>query len=343
MTARRASGATLKDVAREAGVSVTSAFRALNNRGELREESRGRIREVAERLHYVPSEPARAMVRGSTKTIGFLTNMRAPLGWSVVLAAMEAVFEPRGYDVLVASSDEEPEREARRLLTMVRKRVDGVLLLPTGNNLQQIVSLRERGIALVLLYYQVAGLDADCVTFDFQGGARRMVSYLVELGHRRIGYAASYRRPAEVAPHELGYREALEEAGLAVDEDLVVRATSHTSIQAGYDQGERLLNRPDRPSAVFAANDLQAIGVMEACRQLGLRVPKDVSVVGLGDMEFSRYLQVPLTTMSQDRYQAGVKAAELLLARTADRMDAATQVVVLEPRLIVRESAAPPG
>ena len=326
---------TIRDVAREAGVSITVVSRALNDKDELSPVTRRRVLEAVERLGYVPSSAARALVSGRTRTLGVVVTDNTGPVYAEVLRGIEQVANAAGFGLLLANSAECQDQALRRLALLRAKGVDGVLLTPVQSDTRDIELLQAAGKPFVLLLRHFEHFDCDFVITDNPAAGRLATGHLVARGYRRIGHIAG---PPGVASGEgrlRGYRTALERAGLSFDPSLVERGPF--TLQGGYEAAGRLLNRPDRPEAIFAATDLQAVGVMKAARDLGLRIPGDLALVGGDDIELAEFLTVPLTTFHQPAREIGVQGAQLLLRRL-EQPDAPPARVVLEPRLVVRQS-----
>jgi LacI family transcriptional regulator len=328
---------TLRDVAREAGVSVTTASRALNNKGELAAESRALVLAAAERLQYVPSDVARTLVSGRSMTLGvMLTDIASPV-YAEVLAGIEDAANAEGYSVLYMNSGEDHAMAARCLRTLRSKHVDGVLFTPllrdTGND--DIAELVRSGIPLVAVLRKLQGVSMDFVVTDNVEAGALATHHLLDLGHTRIAHVGGVEGAWSTDSRAAGYANALEAAGIETDAALVVR-TWH-STQEGHEAARELLLQPDRPTAIYAATLPQGLGTLRAVRELGLRIPQDVAVVAGDESHFAQYLEPPLTTVQQPSREMGRKGAALLLQRLAGRRKR-PKGVVLHPRLIVRRS-----
>ncbi len=330
--------ATIRDVARLAGVGVGTVSRVLNNHPSVREETRRKVLAAIEALDYRPNHSARRLSLRRTLTIGvivpFITNP------SVVerLRGITVGLEGSEYD-LVIYNVESPQGKERYFQEMpFSERVDGLIIISLMPSDEDVERFRRAGIPVVLIDAVHSNLPHVAVD-DIQGG-RMAASHLIELGHRRIaflgdpypnpfGFTASYHR-------YLGYAQVLAQAGIPLRDRYVV--TGEHSQRTAHLLAASLFENDPPPTAVFAASDTQAIGVLAAARERGLRVPKDVSVVGYDDLEIATYLN--LTTVHQPLFESGCEGAALLLAMLAGQEVPLSKQLPLTLR--VRGTTAPP-
>jgi LacI family transcriptional regulator len=331
--------ATLRDVARHAGVSVTTAHRGINGKGELNEETRQRILHAVRELGYVRNETARSLVSGRSNTIGMIVTDNASPVYAGIVRGVESVVKAAGYGLLLCNSADDPI-EALSCLELLRsKQVDGVLITPVQSDLAELDYLRDAQIPYVLLLRTFGDVLDDVVVTDNESGGRAATGLLVELGHRRIGHIAGPAHISSARGRLAGYTQALQDGSVAFDPDLVVHAPYTT--EGGYVAALDLLNRDDRPSAIFSANDMQAVGVMKAARELGVRIPDELALVGGDNIELAEFLEIPLTTFHQPAFEIGSRGAEVLLSRlVGDTKE--HQQIVMTPQLIVRQSSGGP-
>jgi LacI family transcriptional regulator len=336
-----ASRITIRDVAREAGVSVTTASRALNNKGELSESTRDLVLAAAERLRYVPSDIARALVSGRTRTLGVLITDNASPVYAEVLRGIEDAANASDYAVLLMNSGDDSARALRCISTLRSRQVDGVLFTPVQEGDDDIDEVRTSNLASVALVRRPPGKDIDFVVADNELGGYLATDHLLGLGHRRIAHLGGRLGASTTEARVDGYKRALVDYGVEVDDEIVRR--SHHSIEEGYRAALELLDRRRRrPTAIIAATPQQTLGALRAARELGRRVPADLSVVAGDDASFFEFLEAPLTAVEQPSREIGRQATQLLLARLAGRRSR-PKGVVLTPRLIVRASSAVPS
>jgi LacI family transcriptional regulator len=327
--------ATIKDVAARAGVSVTTVSHVVNSTRFVSDDARQRVNDAIDELRYVPSALARSLKSNRTGTIGMMTpNCSNPFFAEVIRGIEDACFAAN-FNVILCNSDDDFNKQRKYIRVLVEKQVDGLIVFSMGRDNQLGEQLRETGMPHVILDREIKHIEADLVEVDHEAGAWMATRHLIELGHRRI---ACITGPLNLAPAQervQGYRRAMDEAGLDVNKDWEIEGgfTSEKSFVAM----QRLLVLEQTPSAVFACNDLMAIGALCAATQQGLRVPQDVSVIGFDDIALAAYSSPPLTTIVQPKHQLGLMAARFLIDRLADP-GLALRREVLEPELCLRQS-----
>ncbi len=330
---------TIRDVAREAGVSVTTASRALNNKGELSEATRALVLAAAEELHYVPSDIARALVSGRTKTIGVLITDNASPVYADVLRGVEDVANANGYAVLFMNNGDDEDRALECIKTLRSRQVDAVIFTPVQSGDRDLEQLRRLDLPIVGVVRRPAGQDIDFVVADNELGGYYATEHLLKLGHRRIGHIGGRIGAWTTEARMEGYARALGEQGLQV-EDRLVRRTPH-EIESGYEAAMELLQQSQPPTAIIAATLPQTMGLLRAAGSLGLKVPDRLSVLAGDEADFAEFLHAPLTTVGQQSREMGRQAMRLLLSRLSGRRRR-PKGVVLKPELVLRGSTAPP-
>jgi LacI family transcriptional regulator len=329
---------TMKRIAGELGVSITTVSKVLNNHADISEATRSRVLAKVEELGYQRNAVARSLSLRRTHTLGIVIPDLMHSFFVEIVAGIEPVASGRGYGLLLCSSSEDPAKERSELEMLRGRQVDGVVLASahaSGNTdiLQQLV---KRGTSLVMIDRDDhASVPCHRVLTDDEQVGQLAASHLVDAGRRAIAHIGG---PAIVHARrrERGWREALKARGIAVQDDWIVRAGFMEG--DGYRGMKRLLAVRPRVDAVFAANDPAAIGAMKAIWDAGLRVPDDIAVVGAGDIALGDLLRVPLTTVAWSRRDQGRHAAELLL-NGLDRGVDEPQRVIIPPTLIVRASS----
>lgn len=330
----------MRDVAKRAGVSVTSVSHVINETRPVSYELRERVLAAMEELGYQPNRLARSLRSGKTHTIGTIVPDSADPFFAEVARGIEDTAFENEYSLILCNSDASLDKEAFYTDVLAEKRVDGILFLAAGVSTERILDLQQRGMPVVVVDRELPGANVDSVVADNAGGGWSATRHLIDLGHQRIGYIAG---PSDLTLSEYrytGYCKALEEAGIKPDEDLVVRGAF--DFESGYRAAHQLLAKIKRPTAIFACNDLMAIGAICAAVELGLEVPQYLSVVGYDDVPLASYSNPPLTTIAQPIYDLGVVAASLLLERLQDPSRPARRIV-LDVELQVRQSTAVPA
>lgn len=334
---RRAIISTMRDVAEHARVSVTTVSHVINDTRPVSEELRQRVLQAMRDLGYQPNRLARSLRRGQTHTIGMIIPDTTNPFFAEVARGVEDTSFERGYSVILCNSDGNLDKELLYTNVLVEKQVDGILFVAAGMSTERILELQRRNIPLVLIDRDLPDAAVDSVLTDNAHGGRLATQHLIELGHTRI---ACVTGPSELTPSAdrvIGYREALIQSNLAIDGALIVKGDFQYA--SGYAAGTQLLGLADPPTAIFACNDLMAIGVVSAALQGGLRVPDDFSVIGFDDIRLAAFANPPLTTIAQPKYEIGVVAVTLLLERMRTP-DLGARRQVLDTHLLTRGSTA---
>ena len=333
---------SIKDIARAAYVSHSTVSRALNDSPRVRAETKARIQRLAHEMNYSPDSQARSLVMGTTQTIGVVVTTITDPFIAEVVQGIESTAHQHNYTVILVNSNGEPEREIAAVEMLHSKRVDGVVVTSSrvGARYQAHLDRLHVPVVLVNSLNTASGAYTFSISVDNQHGACLAADHLLELGHRRIAYITGPANQSDDLDRLAGYREALDLAGSALDGDLVIAGTG----RAGG--GERALPQiialDDPPTAVFCYNDMTAIGVLQAARKAGLKVPQDLAVVGFDDIPLAPFVYPPLTTVAQCKQQMGQQAVEMVLALIEGNSAASDEVtnIVVQGKLIVRESSA---
>jgi LacI family transcriptional regulator len=332
--------ATIKEVAQHAGVSVATVSRVVNKSGYVSANLEERVRAAMRDLNYKPSALARSLRRQVTQTIGVLVPQLDQPFFSALAFAVEKTLFNRDYRALVCSSEESREKEDAYIDILLRQRVDGVVLAPTGHNTENVHRLVDGGVPVVIVDRDLPHVPVNRVLATNYEGALSGARYLIELGHRRIALIGGAPH-SEAMSHRLeGARRALISAGCPPADDMIV-INRLPEFEESYRAAQKLLARPleERPTAIFALNDVMAMGVYHAAAELGLILPDDLSVVGFDDIPAARYIVPSLTTVAQPIYQMG-EAAALTLIRHIQDDSLPLETIQLETRLVVRDSTA---
>ncbi len=326
---------TIKDVAREAGVSVATVSRVLNESAVVSEQTRRNVREVAERLNYWPNGVARSLITSRTQALGVMLPDLFGEFYSEILRGMDCTGRKAGLHLLVSSSHADASELVAALRT-VRGRIDGLIVMAPDIDARSAIRATAAALPLVLIAPESGFEGHDTIAIANQKGAHSVVRHLTRLGHQRIATIAGPTRNADARQRLAGYRAALREAG--ADHASALELPGDFTERSGYEAVARLLKVHPRPTAVFAANDYMAIGVMGALSDAGVRVPEDIAVVGFDDIPMARYLNPALTTVHVDAYRLGERAVERLLERPPTRAGQPAHHDVLPTTLVVRSS-----
>lgn len=332
---------TIRDVAQRAQVSTSTVSHVINGTRPVSETTRQRVMDAMAVLDYQPNRLARSLRNRRTNTLGVLLPNSANPYFAQILAGIEDACFEYGYNIVLGNANDDPQREISYLEILLSKQVDGILLVSTGAYQQVLDLLATRGVPLVMVDRSPGqvydGWQVDTVITDNVVGGALATDYLLDLGHRRIGCVTGPAWLTSSTGRVEGYQLAMRRAGLAPDPALIVEGDFEHD--GGYAAGVAFLKMPDRPSAIFACNDLMAVGVLCAAYELGLRVPEDVSVIGFDGIPLSSYTVPRLTTISQPGSALGRTAVDHLIKRLADR-NASERHSILPVSLTIRDSCA---
>ena len=333
--------ATIYDVARMAGVSTGTVSRYLNQNGYVGADARERIKVAIQELDFRPSSIARGLTNKRTRMIGFVvSDLLNPFVPEVVRGAQDLADELE-YCTLIYNTDGNGQREVRALKLLYERRVDGLIIMPpeTLEGNRCILELHAQGIPIVLIGRKLETAQVDRVSTSTYTGALEAVLHLANLGHTRIAFIGGELTHNTTTGRRRGYLDGLSQVGLPYDEQLLIE-TSLTQ-ESGAQAMARLLELGSRPTGVFAANDIAAIGAMQEFQRRGGSIPTDLSIVGFDDITLAAYTQPALTTVAQPKQLLGRSAVELLLARieqTEERGE--VQEIRLPCTLVPRASTA---
>lgn len=325
---------TIRDVAKTAGVAVSTASRALNNRGDVSESTRKRVLEAARELRYVPNSLARGLLSGETRTVGVIVTTILNPFYAAVVAGIQDVLGAKGYNTVLYNSDEDQRKELAAVKALLEQRVDGIILAPVKNTSETVEFLAHHNMPFVLVGRHVVGLDTDYVICDDMAIGQMATEHLIAKGHRRMMLVNSSGNASSELRYK-GYELALRNSGLEVDCRLVRSVVLHSDAERAVAQA---LDEGVRPTAIFCFCDAMALGVLRVLRKRGIRVPDDIALVACDNLEFTEFLEPALTTVDVPKHEMGAKAAEILLAKLRRGKKRTTQMV-LKPSLIVRASS----
>jgi len=336
--------ATLKDVARKAGVSVPTVSRVINNYQYVRETTKAKVLKAIDKLDYQPDIRAQSLRGLKTKVIGLIIPDRFNPYYEQLASELEDICYGQGYGLLLCSSKNDPERELTYLNILQRHKVDGVyLVLSTGaHTKQKLNNLIERGIQVVLDEY-MPGTDTSMVSADFHMGACQAVEYLISLGHREIAFINAPMNVQSTIGRFKGYRDTLNKYDLKISKDLIKEGG--LTYETGYKRTLELLRKwGDRFTAIFCSNDLVALGALHAIQEKAKNVPQDYSIIGFDDAYLGSVIKPPLTTIAQPLKKIASRVLKIIMRKKMTKDGSyRKEKVILPTKLIVRESCAPPS
>jgi LacI family transcriptional regulator len=327
---------TMEQVAREAGVSLMTVSRVVNNRDGVSQATRERVQAIIERLGYRPSDIARGLVTRRTATIGLVVPDVANPFFSEVARGAEHVAYEEGYNVFLCNTEEDTQRELGVLCSLEEKRVDGIVLCSPRLEEEQLEKALTRYPAAVLVNRRLAHDRVGVVLIEDEKGGQVATEHLLRAGHRAIGFLAGPLTSSSGQRRVAGFCTALGTASLHCNSDWI-RHCSPT-VEGGHKVAHELLDTYSYLTALVCFNDLVAVGALQACAELGRVVPNDTAVVGFDDIPLAALVTPPLTTCHIPRYELGAQAMRLLLDQINELSPKCTEVV-LQPTLVVRASA----
>jgi len=331
----------MAEVAKLAGVSPVSVSRVVNDHPSIKPSTREKVQRAIEGLGYFPNAAAQEMRTNSSNNIGVIITDIANNANGQILSGIEQAANQSGKFVFATSSNFDVDREIMLLDHMQRRRVDGIILQTGHEESEQLHNyIRNCTVPIVVLDRDLP-FEVDSVVCEHYMAARETVRYLVGLGHRRIAVIAAQTTTRPGHERVRGYSDELEASGITVDTTLI-RAGSHLR-EHGLHETKSLMAMKKRPTAIFCAGNHLYIGCLQAVKALGLKVPRDLSLVGADETEFSALYSPPLTIVDRDMVQLGNKAAELLFSRIDGTISAEARKLVIPSRVILRSSCAPPG
>lgn len=327
---------TLEHVARKAGVSTATVSRIINGTGKVSEERRQAVLKAIEEVGYSPNSLAQTLVKGQSMTIGVITQDISSPFYGRILKGIEQGLQGTHYHPIIVSEEWRIDQHYQAIDHLMSRRVDAIIVLDSDPRTDQVLQA-ARHVPVVVVGREVPGHEKHCIYIDNFRGGHLATKHLIALGHQHIVHLAGPDDHIDARDREAGYREALQEAGLPVQEDLVVKG--YFNEKDALDATERLLASGVHFTAIFAGNDQAAEGAQLALYRQGLRVPQDVSVVGFDDLPSSAYSRPPLTTIHQPTLEMGKVTVQGVLDMLSGREFVSPEFSV---RLVLRESTCPP-
>ncbi|EHR0228163.1 substrate-binding domain-containing protein [Vibrio parahaemolyticus] len=329
--------ATMKDIAKLAGVSTSTVSHVINKTRFVSEEISERVNNAAKELnYYAPSALARSLKVNRTKTIGMLVTTSTNPFFGEVVKGVERSCYNKGYSLILCNTEGDNERMRQSINTLLQKRVDGLILMCSSLEGERIdVFERYPDIPVVVMDWGPMLFTSDKIQDNSLRGGYLAAKYLIDCGHTEIGCITGPLIKHQAQMRYEGYKRAMNEAGLEFNANWIIE--SDFECEGGYQAFKKMAERGTLPSSIFVSNDMMAMGVINAANELGIKVPDDLSIIGYDDIHIAKFMSPSLTTIHQPKYRLGQAAVETLVRRLDDKSNEA-QVVQLEPTLVVRNS-----
>ncbi|NPV52238.1 MAG: LacI family DNA-binding transcriptional regulator [Firmicutes bacterium] len=334
--------ATIKDVAREAGVSIATVSHVLNNTTLVSEKTAQKVLAAIKKVNYHPNSVARSLVTKVTMTLGIIiSNITNPFYPEVVHSISRAAAK-NGYDIILTSTNNDEEGIAQSVRTLCKRKVDGVIILASKFDDNLISQLTEQGMEVVVYDRNIPTLPVDSVEIDYEFGISQAIQYLKDLGHTRIGYIGGAPDWLTAQKRLIAFQNAMSRYGLKIDERLIV--AKDWTLRGGFQAMNTMLRIKSRPTAIVACNDIVAVGALKSIRRKGLKCPEDISVVGIDDIVLASLITPALTTIALPRNQIGEVATKMVIKRLRHKGPHSQKpyTVIFRPNLVIRDSTGPP-
>jgi len=335
---------TIKDIARELGISPSTVSRALKDHPDISVATKKAVNELADKLNYQPNTVALNLRQRKTNTIGVIIPEIVHFFFSTVISGIEDVAYEAGYNVILAQSNESVEREKSDIKALFNSRVDGLLLSISREttNFDHIESIISKGLPIVFYDRMYTNPNTSKVIVDDYVGAKEAVLHLIEQGYKRIAHLEAAPGLQIALDRRRGYVDALNENNIAVKETMIIECPNG-SLEDGKKATKKLLSLASPPDAIFANNDLLAMGAMLAIKEKGLKIPGDIALMGFSNWFFSQLLDPPLSSVDQPGFEMGQEAARLLIRqiemKDKDQLEVQPETKILKTRLVIRESS----
>jgi LacI family transcriptional regulator len=329
---------SIKDVAKEAGVSIATVSHVINGTRYVSPDLTEKVHQAISKLNYRPHAIARSLRKNKTLTIGLVIPDNSNPFFSEILRGAEDSAFNYGYSVIVGNSDSDPQKELAYFKSLSSGKVDGLIFVDAALPDEYVRTAMSAQTPVIVVDRNLSEKAVDGIFLDNFRGGLEATEYLIQIGHRRIGCISG---PSSIIPNMervRGYRSALESYGIPVDDELIYEGDFQ--VDGGTRGALFLMNKPQPPSAIFCCNDMMAIGALQAFRQHGIRVPEDISLVGFDDIPQAAYAEPSLTTVAQPKYEIGQIAVDLLIQRLKGLASIEPQTILLQPALIIRSSSA---
>lgn len=326
---------TIKDVAKLAEVHPSTVSRVINNDSRISEKTKDKVLLIIKKLGYTPNAIARGLKTKRTHTLGMLIPDITNPFFAEIARGVENAANKNNFNVILCNTDDKLKKERTYLEILRGKRVDGLILGTAHIRDKSILELEKKKFPYILVSRNIEGLDKNCVIVDDVAGGIIVTEYLIKLGHRRIAHITGPTTVRAANNRLEGYKFALEKHQIEYHEELVEEGDFR--IKGGYQAMKKFLELPEPPTAIFAANDLLALGAMQAIQKKKYNIPEDFCIIGFDDIRLASFVYPPLTTIHQPMLEMGALAVKMLL-KIIEEGEFNQRKIVLKPKLIIRES-----
>jgi len=326
---------TIKDVAEKAGVSTSTVSHVINNTRFVSEESKQSVLKAIDELNYYRDVRARGLATGKTHIIGLIVSDITNPFFPELIRGAETFAAQQGYDVFLCNTGYDPERTSSLVRRLIEKKVDGTIIMTTEMEYALVVSLTTKKIPVVLLDWGITDILVSNIKENFHKGIEEAIDHLVKLGHRNIAFISGPLNLKTAKTRRDAFLSLIKKYAVIMEEPIIIQGD--WKISGGELAAERILNAPNHPTAILASNDLMAIGAMRKIKEVGLQIPKDISIIGLDDIFLASVVDPPLTTINLPRYEIG-KIAWNLLNYSMQNKDEMGKEEIVNTSLIVRNS-----
>jgi LacI family transcriptional regulator len=330
---------TMKDIARELGLSVVTVSKVIRNHSDIGEETRQRVLKRIKELNYQPNMAARALVTGRTYSAGLIVPDLVHSFFAEVAIGLSDALRRKNYSLLISSAEGDPDLERQEIKRLLSRRLDALMIASTQTTVESFRGIEEQKVPYVLIDRCFLGTPANFVGVDDVAAGRLATEHLISVGCRRIAHIRGPAASTSVGRLE-GYVQALARHEMSQCEEYILagRSADVDSWVSGHEAMKKLLGLDPRPDGVFCYNDPIAVGVIDAVLEAGLRIPEDIAVIGCGNLHFDRSLRVPLSSVDQQSRAIGERAGKLVLSLIEAKRPAQPKSILLEPNIVPRES-----
>lgn len=336
--------ASIKDIAKIAGVSHTTVSRALHDNPLISEQTKDHIKKIATEIGYQPSVAARSLKTNRSQALGVIVSHIADPFFSEILQGIDDIAQDNGYSLFIAAAQNNPDRERAIIQSMREHRVDGVILCSPQLTSEQSSQLQSYNIPIVAINNQGSNDYTYSISHDDVDGSRQACEHLIGLGHARIAYLGDHLSGRTTRERLAGFQQVMEKHALSIPHEYIYEVAGNSALQ-GFEAVDYFLSLDDRPTAIICYNDMMAAGVLKGLHLAGLHVPVDLSVTGFDNILYSDYTEPPLTTIDQPKRFLGAEAAKMMVKRlntTSATTANAGESKKLKGMLLIRQSTAPP-